>query len=162
MTFFFEISGLLSGLGRTLSEPFRTLRGGWDDQDDQDSNPLGALGRILAEGSISCVFFSNPLAQEAVCVLDSKRFLEPSGAFWLRVRFLALFSNPLALPRNLRSAEPLTNTPNLQQPRNQKTSNAQNNAILKGKATSKNQFFRRRRPGAFSLDFRKLRVRFIS
>ena len=28
---------------RTQFEPFRTLRGGWDDQDDQDSNPLGAL-----------------------------------------------------------------------------------------------------------------------
>ena len=50
----------------------------------------------------------------------SRRFLEPSGAFWQRVRFRAFFSNPLAFPRNLRSAEPLTNTPNLQQPGNPK------------------------------------------
>ena len=73
----------------------------------------------------------------------SKRFLEPSGAFWQRVRFPAFFfSNHVAFPWNLRSAEPLTNTLDLQQPRNpQKKSSAKINTILKGEVTLKKSIF---------------------
>ena len=54
---------------------------------------------------------------------------------------MRFFSNPLAFLRNLRSAEPLTNTPDLQQPENPKKIQRQNQYNFKGRSYFKKSSF---------------------
>ena len=54
---------------------------------------------------------------------------------------MRFFSNPLAFLRNLRSAEPLTNKPDLQQPENPKKIQRQNQYNFKGRSYFKKSVF---------------------